>query len=162
MSKASTESRGRWQWVPPTLIVVGFAVFGLAQLMPGNKHPNRQDRLVDRASGICQAHVPAGFELGAASPTTAHEVVATAHLLRQPAAPWDEVAGDHFVARCSYTSPAAIGMSPTTICNGEIFNLSRPTQLLVDGDGRTSPDYGFESVPPGPCPLLTPPPHKVR
>lgn len=81
---------------------------------------------------------------------TAREVVAAAHFLRKPASPWDQLPGDHFVARCSYSSTAAAGTSPTTICRGEIFSLYRPTQILVDENGRRSPDYGFESLPP-PC-----------
>ncbi len=78
---------------------------------------------------------------------TAHEVVAASRLLHTPTTPWDKVSGGHFVARCSYSSPAAIGMSPTTICKGEPVSLYRPTQIFADEDRRTSPDDGFESLP---------------
>src|SRR5436305_15128137 len=118
MSKASSKSEGRWLWVPPTLILVGFAAFGIDQLAPkGGQHPNHQERLGERASALCDAHVPPGHELGMSSPVTAGELVRAARWLGvHSAAPWDQVPADHFVVRCSYTSPNAGASAPTTLC----------------------------------------------
>jgi hypothetical protein len=148
VSEASSKPEGRWLWVPPSLILVGVAVFGIAQAMPEDKHPNRQERTMDRAIVLCEAHVPAGHQMSSASPLTARQAVAAARFLRKPTAPWDQVSGDHFIAQCSYTSSAAAATSPTTICNGDIYSLYQPTQVFLDEDGRTSRDYGFESLPP--------------
>src|SRR5205807_2272629 len=91
------KSDGRWLWVPPTLILVGFAAFGLRQIAPkGGQHPNAEDRLDARTEAVCDAHTPAGGISGVFSPITAGEAVQVARLSGQhDAAPWDTLPTDH-------------------------------------------------------------------
>jgi hypothetical protein len=83
---------------------------------------------------------------------TAGSIVAAARFYHQPTAPWDELPEDHFVASCSYSDPKAVATSPETICpNGDGVLLYKPTKLFADEDGRTSPDYVFDSTSPAWC-----------
>jgi len=153
VSGASLRSEGRWQWIPPTLILVAVAVVGIGQLVPDEGHPTAKERRGERAIAVCESHLPPGHEPGLSSPLTAGELVRAAIILKSSAAPWDEVPADHFVARCSYTSRDALAVAPTTLCpNGDIVSLSRPTQILADEEGRTSPDFAS-----GPLRPLVPP-----
>jgi hypothetical protein len=150
MGKSSKDD-GRWLWIPPTLIVVGVAAFAINQARPEEKHPNRQERLLQRADALCAAHQPPGTEPGLSGPATAGDMVSTAKFLGRPADPWSDLPSDHFVARCSYPPTARDPEALKTCPDGERYDLTPPIQLLVDEEGRTSIDFGGVQTPADPC-----------
>jgi hypothetical protein len=149
VSEAPETADGRWLWVPPTLIVLGIGVFALVQVLPGQSHPNRQERLLARANTVCEAHTPAGLSLSYATPMTAGAVAAAARFLYNSPTPWNKLPDDHFVAKCSYSDVQVAATSQYIPCasgNG-LVSVYQPTRILIDEDGRSSPD----SVTPSDC-----------
>src|SRR5581483_8611140 len=114
IDEASADAR--WLWIPPTLVIVGIGVFALVQVLPGQSHPKRQERLFARANAACQAHVPAGLSLTYAVPMTAKTVTATARFLHNSPAPWDKLPESHFVAKCIYSDVKIVAASEHVPC----------------------------------------------
>lgn len=96
----------------------------------------------DRATELCQERGPAvgRMTLSYASSTTAGDVADVMRAFGRPAAPWDELPADRYVARCAYIDPGG-GSTPTTVCaDGDIVETTEPTQFLVDEHGTVTPD----------------------
>lgn len=96
----------------------------------------------DRAMELCQERGPVigRMTLAHASSTTAGEVADVMRGLGQPAAPWDRLPEDRFVARCSYIQTGG-GSPPTTFCpNGDTVETSEPVQFLVEEHGTMTAD----------------------
>ena len=96
----------------------------------------------DRATELCRERGPAmgRMTLSHASSTTAGEVADVMRAFGRPAAPWDELPADRYVARCSYIEPGG-GTSPTTTCaDGDTVETNEPVQFLVDDHGTVTPD----------------------
>jgi hypothetical protein len=142
LNQESPKSQARWLWLPPTLILVGCAVFGLTQLLPHGRHPTRGERLLARAAAVCQAHIPPGLSLnlGGSVPTTAGGIVAAARYFHKSAAPWDRLPDNHFVAHCSYSEVKVAATSEYKSCRDGLVSLYQPPMVFVDEDGRSSPD----------------------
>lgn len=101
----------------------------------------------DRAMELCQDRGPVmgRMTLAYASSTTAGAVADVMRGFGRPAAPWDALPEDRYVARCSYID-AGRGSSPTTVCpNGDTVEAGEPVQFLVDDHGTVAPD-----IPPPP------------
>jgi len=72
--------------------------------------------------------------------TTARQVQFSGEQLDVSVAPWDKVSDDHFIARCS-TFVQVTPSTPTRKCpNGKTVPDLRDFSVLVDDDGRATPD----------------------
>lgn len=96
----------------------------------------------DRAFVLCQERGPAvgRTTLVHASPTTAGEVADGMRAKGHPAAPWDELPADRYVARCSYIEPDDGSAHGIKCPDGDTIDTTEPVQFLVDDHGTVTPD----------------------
>ena len=75
----------------------------------------------------------------------------TAPFLKADPAPWDTLSKGHFVARCSYITTNRESSQITTCPDGQSYDLTPPLQIIVDQEGRSTPDFGGVRRPVAPC-----------